>query len=87
MVRATMYLPFRGQTVMGRKKRRYSVISLECGIVKIRKPCGYCEKKHVVQFPVDDLFVKRRMNSLCNSCEEQLEQIRKKYPNILKRKR
>jgi hypothetical protein len=87
MVRATIPLSFRGQNSMRRKKRKYSVLSLENGIVKIKKPCGYCEKKHTVQFPVDDMFVKRRMNSLCNYCEQQLEEIRKKYPNILKRKR
>jgi hypothetical protein len=71
---------------MKRKKLRYSVLSLSNGIITIKKPCGYCEKKHKAEFPVDDLFIKRRMNSLCSICEGQLEAIRKKYPNILKRK-
>lgn len=87
MVGATIPVSFRGKKHVRRKKLKYSVLSLENGIVRIKKPCGYCEKKHTVEFPIDDLFVKRRMNSLCKNCEEQLEQIRKKYPNILKRKR
>ena len=70
-----------------RKKLKYSVISLMNGIVKIKKPCGYCEKKHVVEFPVDDLFVRRRMCSLCDNCEQQIEEIKKKHPGLIKRKR
>jgi hypothetical protein len=66
------------------KKRKYSVVSLVNGIVKIRKPCGYCEKRHYSEFPVDDLLVKRRMHSLCDICQEQLEEVKKKYPDILK---
>jgi hypothetical protein len=68
-----------------RKKLKYSVISLINGIVKIRKPCGYCGKKHASQFPVDDLLVKRRMCSLCDICFQQLEQVRKKHPGLFRR--
>jgi hypothetical protein len=67
-------------------KLKYSVISLLNGIVKIKKPCGYCEKKHVVEFPVDDLLVKRRMCSLCKICKQQMEEIKKKYPDLRKRR-
>lgn len=69
------------------KKKKYSVLSLSNGIVKIKKPCGYCEKKHIAEFPVDDLFVKRRMCSLCKKCEDELEEVRKKYPGIIKKRR
>lgn len=71
---------------MRKGKLRYSVISLLKGIVKIKKPCGYCEKKHVVEFPVDDLLVKRRMCSLCEKCEKQIEEIKKKHPRLFKRR-
>lgn len=66
-----------------KKKRRYSVLSLANGMITIRKPCGYCDKRHATKFPVDDMFVKRRMHSLCDICQAQLEEVKKKYPDIL----
>ena len=65
----------------------YHVIGRRSGMVCIAKRCGFCRRKHVVEFPLDDLGVKRRMESFCDRCEEELRIFLEKHPEFRRRRR
>ena len=67
---------------MAKSRRRFRMIAVHRGIVRIEKRCGFCQRKHVVEFPRDDLGVPRRMNSFCDRCEAELETFLKKHPDL-----
>jgi hypothetical protein len=71
---------------MAKSRRRFRMIAVDRGIVRIEKRCGFCQRKHVVEFPRDDLGVPRRMNSFCDRCEVELETFLKSHPILRPRR-
>jgi len=60
--------------------RRFMVLGIRGGLARVRKPCGWCERRHTVRFPADDLLVQRHHDSFCKSCTRELEQALQEHP-------
>lgn len=60
----------------------HKVLSLSNGIVRVRKHCGFCDRSHVVNFPLDDLGMESRMSTFCDRCEREAEKIKRKQKEL-----
>ena len=72
---------------MAASKIKYETIGMNRGLICIRKRCGFCRRKHLVEFPVDDLHLPRRMGSLCDRCSTQVEQASQRLTKLRIRQR
>lgn len=67
---------------MARSRIRFRKLGLRDGLITIQKRCGFCRRRHIVEFPLDDLHVRRRMTSLCERCALELEQMLDHFPEL-----
>jgi hypothetical protein len=77
---------FKGEK-MATPRIAFETIGMSRGLVCIRKRCGFCRQKHLVEFPLDDLHLPRRMTSLCDRCRLQAEQAKQRFPQLRIRRR
>lgn len=61
---------------------KFRTLGINNGLIAIEKRCGFCRRKHLTEFPLDDLHLRSRMTSLCDVCESQLEEARKSFPEL-----
>jgi hypothetical protein len=71
---------------MSKRRVKFRRIGLHAGLICIEKRCGFCRGKHIVEFPLDDLHVKRRMNSFCYRCEAELKDALDRHPGLRRRR-
>jgi len=71
---------------MARSRPQFRQIAVKAGLICIEKRCGFCRRKHIVEFPLDDLHVVRRMNSFCDRCEVELEEALRQHPTLRRRR-
>jgi hypothetical protein len=67
---------------MAQSNRKFRHIGLNAGLICIEKLCGFCRRRHIVEFPLDDLHVARRMNSFCARCDAELEEALQRNPSL-----
>ena len=60
--------------------RSFTFLGIHGGMARLEKPCGWCERRHQVRFPADDLLVQRRHDSFCKRCSRELEQALRDHP-------
>lgn len=71
---------------MAQSNRQFRHIGLNAGLICIEKRCGFCRRRHIVEFPLDDLHVARRMNRFCARCEAELEEALQRHPSLRRRR-
>lgn len=59
---------------------RFTVLKIQGGIARIRKRCPWCERKHVAQFPADDILVAKRHARFCKKCDRDVQRALDDHP-------
>jgi len=54
------------------------ILAVNNGIARVKKHCGFCDRTHIVNFPLDDMDVERRMSTFCDDCEVNVIDIKKR---------
>lgn len=65
--------------------RRFEVLKIQGGIAAVRKRCPWCKRRHIAEFPADDLLVRRRHAQFCDPCQSGLDTALAKYPWLRRR--
>jgi hypothetical protein len=62
--------------------KKYILLSVKNGIAVVKHRCWFCKRKHRLEYPLDDVGTKNKINSLCLKCENSLEHFKKNNPEI-----
>lgn len=62
--------------------KKYLVVKVVNGIAKVKHKCWFCRKKHVLDYPLDDLGMKSKVDALCSDCASGLEKFKKNNPEV-----